>query len=167
MVESRELPQVEMIELPRQADRPSGRRFGSLVHAVLASVPLDANLKVIQRLASTHGRILGCPLEEQHAAAGVVQTVLAHPVLQRARDATARNECRREVPVSSRLSSAGLIEGVIDLAFLEDERWVIVDFKTDDQLTSQRVKYEQQLRAYATAMLESTRKVPRPILMRL
>ena len=55
------LPPVEIVELPRAANRPSGRRFGALVHAVLASVPLDGDLSAIQRLATIHGRILGAP----------------------------------------------------------------------------------------------------------
>ena len=53
------LPPVEIVELPRAANRPSGPRFGALVHAVLASVPLDGDLSAIQRLATIHGRILG------------------------------------------------------------------------------------------------------------
>ena len=36
------MPKLEIIELPRATGRPSGRRFGSLVHAVLATIPLDA-----------------------------------------------------------------------------------------------------------------------------
>ena len=53
------LPPVEIVELARAANRPSGSRFGALVHAVLASVPLDGDLSAIQRLATIHGRILG------------------------------------------------------------------------------------------------------------
>ena len=39
-----EMPPVEVIELPRDGTRPKGRRFGILVHAVLATTPLDADL---------------------------------------------------------------------------------------------------------------------------
>ena len=46
------LSPVEIVELPRAANRPAGPRFGALVHAVLASVPLDGDLKVIRRLAA-------------------------------------------------------------------------------------------------------------------
>ena len=37
-------PPVDAIRLPAVADRPSGIRFGSLVHAVLATVPLDGTV---------------------------------------------------------------------------------------------------------------------------
>ena len=39
------VPEVEIVELPVARDRPSGVRFGSLVHAVLASVPLDGTVE--------------------------------------------------------------------------------------------------------------------------
>ncbi len=39
------LPPVEIVQLPRAANRPSGRRFGALVHAVFASVPLDGDAR--------------------------------------------------------------------------------------------------------------------------
>src|SRR5581483_3345622 len=46
------------------AERPSGRRFGALMHAVLATLPLDGAGGVIRRIAAMHGRILGAPEEE-------------------------------------------------------------------------------------------------------
>ena len=39
---------VEVIELPRDPERPAGARFGALVHATLAAVPLDANPDQVQ-----------------------------------------------------------------------------------------------------------------------
>ena len=81
------LPPVEIVELPRTADRPSGPRFGALVHAVLASVPLDGDLAVIQRLANIHGRVLGAAPEEIAAASESVHAALAHAVFDGARQA--------------------------------------------------------------------------------
>ena len=73
------LPPVKMIEVPREPDRPSGLRFGALVHAVLGTVPLDGDADVIQRLTTLQGRTLGATDEEVESAAKVVQTVLALP----------------------------------------------------------------------------------------
>ena len=39
--------------------RPGGRRFGVLVHALLAVVPLDASREAIVDLATVHARVLG------------------------------------------------------------------------------------------------------------
>src|SRR6185503_17177952 len=45
--------------------REGGVRFGTLVHALLADVPLDAvESSLIERLASAHGRVLGASSEE-------------------------------------------------------------------------------------------------------
>ena len=49
-------------------------------------------------------------------------------MLERAR---AAERCHRELPVHLRLEDGRLLEGVIDLAFLEQDRWVVVDFKSD------------------------------------
>jgi ATP-dependent exoDNAse (exonuclease V) beta subunit len=50
--------EVEIVELTRAANRPRGPRFGTLVHAVLATVPLDAPAEVVERTAGTQGRLL-------------------------------------------------------------------------------------------------------------
>jgi hypothetical protein len=47
---------VEVIEL---GPRPSGPRFGTLVHAVLATVPLDTGAEGIKAAAQLQGRIFG------------------------------------------------------------------------------------------------------------
>ena len=79
------LPPVEIVKLPREVNRPSGPRFGALVHAVLASVPLDGDLAAIQRLATIHGRVLGAAAEEIAAASESVHAALAHAVFDGAR----------------------------------------------------------------------------------
>ena len=93
------LPPVEVIEVPREPDRPTGRRFGALVHAVLATVPLDGDADVIQRLTAVQARTLGATDEEAESAAKVVHTVLAQPILERAHKAAKANRCRRDTPV--------------------------------------------------------------------
>ena len=49
-----------------------------------------------------------------------------------------------------------LLEGVIDLAFVEDGAWVVVDFKTDADGGERRAQYERQLQWYAYALAELT-----------
>ena len=146
------LPPVEIIELPRAANRPSGRRFGTLVHAVLASVPLDGDLAVIQRLATIHGRVLGAAPEEIDAASESVHTALAHPVFDGARQAAQQARCRREVPIAWRTTNGVLIEGVIDLAFEQAEGWTVIDFKTDEEFRGNEPAYRHQVAMYASAI---------------
>jgi hypothetical protein len=144
------LPPVQIIELPREPNRPSGRRFGALVHAVLGSVPLDGDSDVIQRLAALQGRPLGATDEEVACAAEVVQTVLAEPILQRAHHAAKAGRCRRETPVVWR-DGDRIVEGVVDLAFEEEDRWTLVDFKTDEEF-GPGATHQRQVGFYASAV---------------
>ena len=49
--------QIEMISRA-DIERPSGRRFGALVHAVLATVDLDASADEIAAIAQSNARLL-------------------------------------------------------------------------------------------------------------
>jgi ATP-dependent exoDNAse (exonuclease V) beta subunit len=146
------LAPVGIIELPRPANRPSGRRFGTLVHAVLASVPLDGDLNIIQRLATIHGRILGASQDEVDAACESVRVALAHGVFEDARRAAQQGRCRREVSIAWRDSDGSLIEGVIDLAFEQAGGWTVIDFKTDEEFRGDEPAYRRQVGMYAAAI---------------
>jgi ATP-dependent helicase/nuclease subunit A len=161
------LPPVEIVELPRAAKRPSGRRFGALVHAVLASVQLDGNLSVIQRLATIHGRILGAPQEEISAASETVHAALAHPLINNARNAAQQGRCRREAPIAWRDTNGSLIEGVIDLAFEQPAGWTVIDFKTDEEFRGSEGAYRRQVGMYASAIQAANGAQVSAILMRV
>jgi len=79
-----------------------------------------------------------------------VQTVLAMPILERAREAARTHRWRREAPIAWRYGET-LIEGVIDLAFEEGKRWIVVDFKTDEEFRS-TAPYQRQVGLYALAV---------------
>jgi ATP-dependent helicase/nuclease subunit A len=136
---------------------PTGRRFGTLVHAVLRDVPLDANRTTIRQWAQLNGRIIGAPSEETEAACLRVEAALKHPLLNRARAAERKH---REYPVMFRVALEGanerLMEGIIDLAFVEEGAWVIVDFKTDADVSKPRAQYQRQLQWYAAALSRLT-----------
>jgi ATP-dependent exoDNAse (exonuclease V) beta subunit len=158
---------VPVIEVSRVPDRPIGPRFGTLVHALLAIVPLDAGADRIREVAVLQGRVLGAEDEEVAAAAEVAGRVLAHGLLARARAAAARHVCRRESPVMMKDEAGTLIEGVVDLAFEEGGAWTVVDFKTDQELESELDLYRRQVSLYATMIGAATGKPARAILMRI
>jgi ATP-dependent exoDNAse (exonuclease V) beta subunit len=54
------------------------------------------------------------------------------------------------------LGNTRVMEGVIDLAFVESTSWVVVDFKTDASFEDSRVRYERQLQWYAHALAKLT-----------
>jgi ATP-dependent exoDNAse (exonuclease V) beta subunit len=162
-----QLPPVEIVELPRAANRPSGRRFGTLVHAVLASVPLDGDLNIIKRLATIHGRILGAPRDEVDAASESVRVTLAHRVFDDVREAAQQGRCRREVPIAWRDSDGSLIEGAIDLAFEQAESWTVIDFKTDEEFRGDEPVYRRQVGMYAAAIKAANGSPVAALLMRV
>ena len=164
-------PHVDVIRLPGVADRPSGMRFGSLVHAVLATVPFDGTVAPID-VARLHGRTLGATEDEITATAAVVTQTLAHGILRRAQAATQRGHCRREVPVAACDDDGTIVEGVVDLAFLEVDgdapgTWTVVDFKTDRELDLALDVYKRQVATYADLITKATGHPAVPLLIRV
>jgi len=148
--------------------RPGGARFGSLVHAVLADMPLTGeDEQIISTLAAAHGRLLDAEPDEIAAARATVQHVLAHPVLKSAARASAEGRCYRETPVTMRTSSGTLVEGTVDLAFDDGREFVVVDFKTDRELDGALERYQQQVQIYARAIATAMRRPVRAVLMRI
>jgi ATP-dependent helicase/nuclease subunit A len=162
-----QLPPVEIVELPHAPNRPSGPRFGALVHAVLASVPLDGDLAVIQRLATIHGRVLGAAAEEIAAASESVHAALAHAVFDGARQAAHQGRCRREAPITWRSPEGLLIEGVVDLAFEQAGGWTVIDFKTDEEFRDNEPAYRRQVGMYASAIQAANGARVSALLMRV
>jgi ATP-dependent helicase/nuclease subunit A len=147
--------------------RPAGPRFGTLVHAALASVALDATPQETLETVSLQARILGAPAEEVDAAAELVTAALAHPLMARARGAWRAGRCRRETPVACCLTDGSLVEGVLDLAFEDAGGWTVIDFKTDVEIAAELAGYRRQVGLYASVVARATGKNVTAILMQL
>ena len=158
-------PVVARIDAARETKRPGGPRFGSLVHAVLAAAPLDADAEGVRSVATLQARVWGAPESEARAASRVALEVLKHPLLDRAREAAKRGDCRRETPVTWRDADGALVEGVVDLAFREHGEWTVVDFKTDAELGDALDVYRTQVGLYVTAVTAATGEPARGVLM--
>jgi ATP-dependent exoDNAse (exonuclease V) beta subunit len=155
---------IDVIEIPGAEKRPRGARFGTLVHAVLATVALDAPDEIIMRTAQTQARIIDAPANEASAAALVVSAVLRHDLMARARASTS---IKRETPVSWVQKDGTLIEGVLDLAFDEGDGTVVVDFKTDHELAAGESRYRAQLLQYVNAVSRATGRAASGVLFRV
>ncbi|MBL8215178.1 MAG: UvrD-helicase domain-containing protein [Bryobacterales bacterium] len=147
------VPLVRLERVPRQSGRPSGKRFGALVHNVLARVPLDAARAQVESTVALQARLLGCEEEERAAAVFAVRNALAHPLVERAR---AAGRLHREYPLTFTASEGRVVEGVIDLAFVEDGAWHVVDFKSDAELEGLAERYKAQLAWYAQGLRSLT-----------
>jgi ATP-dependent exoDNAse (exonuclease V) beta subunit len=143
--------EVHLVETAIE-NRPSGPRFGTLVHAVLATIPLDGDGDKVSACAQLQGRILGATAEEVEAAAQTVAAALQHSLMERTRIAALDGACYRELPLTLRLADGQLIEGMADLVFHEDGKWIVVDFKTDQQIASALDQYRRQVAMYAKAI---------------
>jgi ATP-dependent exoDNAse (exonuclease V) beta subunit len=158
---------VTVLDASIAGPRPSGRRFGILVHGLLAAVSLDASPVDIRGLAILHARVLGAPDDERDAAAMLVERTLTHDVLAAARAAVrAGRACRREAPISI-VRDGILVDGQIDLAYETAGEWHVVDFKTDAELGGAEDLYRRQVALYADALAAITGTPARATILRI
>jgi ATP-dependent exoDNAse (exonuclease V) beta subunit len=145
--------------------RPAGTAFGTLVHAVLSGVALDAPRSDVAAVTASAARLLGTEPADADAAAELVTRVLETPLLRRA----ARSpRCRREVPVTMSGPDATLVEGVADLIFEENGGSVVVEFKTDVEIGKQGLeRYRRQVGFYVAAVHLTTGRAAEGILLRI
>jgi ATP-dependent helicase/nuclease subunit A len=170
-----EAAQIGIERVPRASDRPRGKRFGTLVHSILAQIALDADSPAIAAQASFFGRAFDAPPTEVTAAITAAAAALASPLMRRA---SAASIVRREAPLLLKLATirnptetanpaetanapaSTIVEGVADLAFVEDRdgvaRWIVVDFKTDFDLDRRVAEYRTQLALYLRAITQAT-----------
>jgi len=153
--------------------RPSGKRFGTLVHAVLATLPLDAGKSEVEELAAMHAKLFGADDEERDAAAGIAVKLLQHPRIAEARAAeTAGRRVWREAPVTLRLDdgksqTVQIVDGQADLAYETDQGWIVVDFKTDIEMVNAQDAYKQQVALYCEAVKRATGQQAKGVLLRV
>jgi ATP-dependent helicase/nuclease subunit A len=149
--------------------RPGGRRFGALVHAILASIDLNAGADAVQASAVAHGRMFAAAQEEIQAAAATVGVTLQHPILRRAAVSGGNSNIRREAPVLLTLEDGSIAEGVLDLAFREEtsdfDGWSVVDFKTDQEFSVATSHYIAQVGLYVRAVQAATGLPARGIIL--
>ncbi|MBA3296610.1 MAG: PD-(D/E)XK nuclease family protein [Acidobacteria bacterium] len=159
---------VEVVSIPGveagAGGRPRGPRFGTLVHAVLAMVPFDADEHTIRHTSEVQARILAAPPGECAAAVAVVTAVLRHQLMIRARSSS---RLRRETPITWVQRDGTLIEGVLDLAFDEGDVTTVVDFKTDHELTAGESRYRAQLQKYVEAVAAATGRKTNGVLFKV
>ena len=155
------------------APRPSGKRFGTLVHALLATLPLSATTSEVIELAALHAKLFAANDQERDAAAVIANGLIGHSRWQAARAAAdAGRRVWREAPVSLRIDTdpaapPTIVDGQVDLAYETDAGWVVVDFKTDIEIASAQEAYKQQVSLYAEAVSKATGLPATGVLLRV
>jgi len=144
---------------PGAAGRYSAAQRGTFTHAVLERMGDDP--QATAQFLAEQGLIPRNALREIHYE--WLENWLAHPLWQRAQRA---GRMERELAFNLLLSSEEalhepggdpvMVQGVIDLAFLEDGQWVLVDYKTGDVLPGLEQAYLKhyapQIRLYRKAL---------------
>ena len=140
---------------------------GTATHAAMQFLPLDKRMDETQAKAyllslTESGRIT--PEQAEAADASAIAWLTQERLFSRMQN-TARLE--RELPFSYPMDAMQLygiaaeetvlLQGVLDACFLEDNEWVIVDYKTDRVRTGESAeqaaqRHAQQLRLYALAL---------------
>jgi ATP-dependent exoDNAse (exonuclease V) beta subunit len=145
--EAADIP-VETVTLPIAVGRPTGRKFGRVVHDILqhASSADDA-----AALAEIWGRRHAASDAERAAAAEASRLALEYV----ARMMPAGAERHRELPVMVRLEDGMLVDGRIDFAWRSGNLWTVVDYKTDRR----EKRNVTQVQLYALALQRAT-KIP-------
>ncbi len=147
--------EFQVIAVECEGPRPSTRKFGRLVHALLESWDATA----ADRLAEFHGRRIGATEHEVASAIVVARAAMQHPLL----NPTRAVKIHREYPILLTLTSGEVVEGVIDLAWSDGESWTVIDFKTGRS----EQKYKSQVQLYALALQRATGLPARAILLEL
>jgi ATP-dependent exoDNAse (exonuclease V) beta subunit len=89
--------------------------------------------------------------------------------MRRAAAASVAGRCRRETSVAIHLEDGTLVEGQVDLAFVDENEkgWTVVDFKTDFEIDVRLEEYREQVGLYAAAISQATGLDARGVLLRL
>ncbi len=163
-----ELREPSFLGRPRE-----GAFYGTATHQAMQYLPLDGSLApegteaFLARLAET-GRLT----QEQRLAAdaGAIRWFLTTPLWARMRKA-ARVE--RELAFAARMEAAALgegetnervlVQGVLDACWLEEDAWIVLDYKTDrprpgEDAHAAAMRHERQLSLYAAALCQLTGK---------
>lgn len=155
---------VETVRIAPTHAIVSDRLFGKLVHAILQDVPLEINdsksAGLLDKIAKAHCRRLGLTDDDLRRAIDMVLAIQATPVL---RAASKAHRILRESPFIFRSDGGSLVAGNIDLAYLDDTGWTIVDYKTG---RADRHEYEKQMQIYGLA-LASDRQPVKGVLLEL
>lgn len=147
---------VETISLLVEPRRPTGRRFGRVVHDILQRAD---RAEEVMALSQIWGRRHGISDRDCEVAA-----TTALSALERIKELVPQNAQRyREMPLVVRLSDGTLVDGRIDLAWSDGSRWTVLDYKTDRR-EKRRVG---QLQLYALALQRATGLSARGIVLEI
>ena len=149
--------------------RPRGKRFGTLVHAILAEVELDAEAAGVALVAAAQGRILGASADEIEAGSPPRRPRCCHPIMRRAAAsisaASAGERPRSCSPRGGRHGDRGRDRSGVPRAAPTGPEWTVVDFKTDVELSERKAQNTTQILLYVKAIRAATGEPAKGVLL--
>ena len=148
---SRATSEDEPADHARWGSRRAATAIGRAVHGVLQRADLAWG-SGIDELAADEALREGCA-ERAREVGALARSALATPVVA---TAAAARRSWRELPVTVPVGD-GVLEGVVDLCFVDGDRLVVVDYKTDllssaEEAPAAARRYRLQAGAYALAL---------------
>ncbi len=143
-----------VFEEPEAASPWGGKDLGSLTHLLLEK-GWDWDGATFEKGAAFYIEKMGMTPEQAAQALDWVKKALQSDLLQRAKRS---GKAFRELPVTGQNPDGSFLNAVIDLAFLEGDEWVVVDYKTDRDTEKLKDKYRQQLVYYGDLLTRFTGK---------
>lgn len=152
--------------MDEQARKNAAQR-GTITHFVMRHLPFKPDLDIESFIERLQNRLLLSVDEAKEVNRAWIYAFLNHDIVNRiAKSPTVL----RELPFCMAIDAQDLghnnstekviVQGVIDLCFLENGKWVILDYKSDrvDQNTAHKAarKYEKQLDLYEHALRRIT-----------
>lgn len=140
----------------RENRKLSAAERGTAVHKLVMNLPLIEHdrmsiLNAIEELKAS------CKLTNEEAGSIYVKGILNLTDSCLWRRIIASKRVERELEFTHLLENGELVQGIIDCCFVEDNCWVIVDYKTtvvheDESSMAVAMRYAKQLQGYADAL---------------
>lgn len=140
----------------REERKLSAAERGTAVHKLVMNLPLIEHdsmsiLKAIENLKAS------CKLTMEEARSIYVKGILNLTDSGLWKRIIVSDRVERELEFTHLLESGELVQGIIDCCFVEDNSWVIVDYKTTavhegESSTAVAMRYARQLEGYADAL---------------
>jgi ATP-dependent exoDNAse (exonuclease V) beta subunit len=141
-------------EEPLSLAQEEAKAFGVLTHKLLEK-GWKWDKALLEKAAQAWALELNLSEDKAMEAADMAAKALGQGLLQRAKKSS---HIFRELPLTGKSPDGISLNAVIDLAFLEDDQWVVVDYKTDRDMEKEKEKYRQQLDYYGKLLTEFTGK---------
>ncbi|HUO58240.1 MAG TPA: PD-(D/E)XK nuclease family protein, partial [bacterium] len=141
-------------EEPLSSAQEEAKAFGMLTHKLLEK-GWNWDKPLLEKAAQAWALEINLSEDKALEAARMASQALSQEILRRAKKSP---HVFRELPLTGKSPDGSFLNAIVDLAFLEGDEWVVVDYKTDKDMEKDLGKYRQQLGYYGELLTRFTGK---------